>query len=71
MKGGGKGVVTPGTGTTQEDEGDDQELDQEESTRYRALAARADYLAQDRPDIHYATKALCREVAKPTTGGMK
>eukprot|EP00969_Alexandrium_andersonii_P341930 15114427-Alexandrium_andersonii.AAC.1 len=66
-----KGVVTPGVGTTQEEEGDDEELDQEEATRYRALAARANYLAQDRPDIQYSTKALCRDMAKPTKGGMR
>ena len=37
-----------------------------ESTRYRALAARANYLAADRPDIMYATKEICRSMAKPT-----
>eukprot|EP00969_Alexandrium_andersonii_P096212 4248494-Alexandrium_andersonii.AAC.1 len=31
-----------------------------EATRYRALAARANYLAQDRPDVQYATKELRR-----------
>eukprot|EP00969_Alexandrium_andersonii_P156317 6911243-Alexandrium_andersonii.AAC.1 len=32
MKGDSKGVVTPGVGTTQEEEGDDEELDQEGAT---------------------------------------
>ena len=41
------------------------ELDPEEATAYRALAARANYLAQDRPDISFASKELCREFAVP------
>ena len=41
-------------------------LDPEEATAYRALSARANYLAQDRPDIAYATKELCREFSRPT-----
>ena len=32
------------------------ELNAEESTMYRALAARANYLSLDRPDVSYATK---------------
>ena len=31
-------------------------LDPEEATAFRALAARANYLAQDRPDSAFATK---------------
>ena len=41
-------------------------LDPEEATSFRALSARANYLAQDRPDIAFATKELCREFAKPS-----
>ena len=43
-----------------------QNLLPEEATLYRALSARANYLAQDRPDIAYSTKELCREFAVPT-----
>ena len=32
---------------------------------YRAISARANYLAQDRPDIAFSTKELCREFAVP------
>ena len=35
-------------------------------TLYRALAARANYLALDRPDVAFATKELCRCFATPT-----
>ena len=42
------------------------ELDGDEATKYRALAARANYLAMDRPELGYASKELCRDFAKPT-----
>ena len=42
------------------------ELNQTEATSFGALAARANYLAQDRPDIAFASKELCREFAKPS-----
>ena len=40
-------------------------LDRTEATLYRALAARANFLSQDRPDINFATKELCREFSAP------
>ena len=36
-----------------------------DSTMYRALAARANYLSQDRVDIGFAVKELCRNMSKP------
>ena len=44
------------------------ELDANKSSEYRALAARANYLAADRPDIQYAVKELCKSMARPTVG---
>ena len=41
-------------------------LCKEEATAFRALSARANYLALDRPDIAFAAKELCREFAQPT-----
>ena len=38
----------------------------EDATSYRALAARANYLALDRPDIAFASNELCRCFAHPT-----
>ena len=55
-------MATPGTGDSLEDP---TPLDAAESTRYRALVARANYLAQDRPEILYATKELSRSMAAP------
>ena len=42
------------------------ELNPTEATLYRALSARCNYLAQDRCDIAFAAKELCREFAVPT-----
>ena len=41
-------------------------LDPRETTRFRALAARANFLAVDRPDIIFAAKKLTRKMAEPT-----
>ena len=40
-------------------------LSPDDATTYRALSARANFLAQDRPDIGYGTKELCREFSVP------
>ena len=42
-----------------------------EATLFRALAARANYLAMDRPECAYATKELCRFFATPTRTGVE
>ena len=36
------------------------------ATVYRALSARCNYLAQDRPDVAFAAKELCRDFSAPT-----
>ena len=48
-----------------EEEGRSDELQGKEATRFRAVAARANYLAADRPDIQYSVKEVCRRMAKP------
>ena len=64
------GVTTPGENEArgQEEEENEVELSPEEATNYRSIAARANYLSADRPDIMYAVKELCRGMAKPTRG---
>ena len=42
-----------------------------EGTLFRALAARANYLAMDRPETAFATKELCRFFATPTKTGVE
>ena len=41
-----------------------------EATKFRTLGARANYLGLDRPDIQFATKEICRGMARPSRGGM-
>ena len=48
-----------------EEEEQSEELQGKEATRFRAVAARANYLQADRPDIQYAFKEICRRMAKP------
>ena len=42
------------------------ELGPEEAKQFRALAARANYLSQDRPDIQYPVKEIARRMSRPT-----
>ena len=44
----------------------DDLLTGEDATLYRALAARANYLSLDRPDLGFSAKELCREFSQPT-----
>ena len=45
--------------------GSEYVLSPEDATMYRALSARANFLSQDRADIQFSTKELCREFAVP------
>ena len=49
-----------------EEEERSEELQGKTATRFRAVAARANYLAADRPDIQYPVKEVCRRMAKQT-----
>ena len=42
-------------------------LSQSDATTYRAISARSNYLAQDRPDASFSSKELCRDFATPNT----
>eukprot|EP00972_Heterocapsa_arctica_P099699 14709904-Heterocapsa_arctica.AAC.1 len=55
-------LTSPGT-KDREQQPDQEELQGEEATAYRAVAARANYLAMDRADIQYAAKEICRRMA--------
>ena len=41
-------------------------LQKEEEQGFRALAARANYVAIDVPNIQYPTKEICRDMSKPS-----
>ena len=59
-----KGLSTPGIDEPLKD--DDEPLRDWRVTRYRSLAARANYLALDRPDLQFAVKEMCRSMSRPT-----
>ena len=62
-------MITPGENEARgQGEENEVELGPEEVTNYRSIAARANYLSADRPDIMYAVKELCRGMAKPPKG---
>ena len=46
-------------------------LSPQDATTYRALAARCNYLSQDRPDLAFSSKELCRECSVPTVVSFK
>ena len=43
-------------------------LSKQDATKYRGLAARANFLSQDRADLQYATKEVARRMATPRVG---
>ena len=63
---GAKSVTTPGLKPTFEQACHSKLLHQGKLRPFRAIAARANYLAMDRPDIQYAAKEICRWMAAPT-----
>ena len=63
------GLATPGV--DEKDDEEDKELSEADSTRYRSLVARANYLATDRPDISFPVKELCRSMSRPTASSWK
>ena len=65
-----KPVGTPGVKQTTEMVNNDQALKEDKHTRFRAVAARGNYVGPDRPEVQYATKEVCRWMSAPTEGGV-
>ena len=61
-----KSSATPGIKPIVENLKDDKPLSAEAHTAFRALAARANYLAQDRIDLQFSAKEVCRFMSAPT-----
>ena len=67
-----KSVSTPAEEEKKwEEEANNEDLGPDKATIFRRIAARANYLAADRPDIMYSVKEICRQMAKPTVKGWK
>ena len=58
-----KSVSTPGVKSDPSEYSESTISD--EPTKFRAIAARANYLAQDRVDIQFAAKEISRKMANP------
>ena len=61
-----KALGTPGVKLNREQLETEQPLAAGKTSPFRAVAARANYLAADRPDIQFAAKEVCRWMAAPT-----
>ena len=68
---GAKSVNVPGVKITTEMNAKDEPLPDEKITQFRAVAARCNYLAADRPDAQYSSKEICRWMANPSTVGLQ
>ena len=56
---------------TDQDEAENKvELDRQAARTFRGMAARVNYMGQDRSDVHFAAREICTEMSKPTVGGM-
>ena len=69
----GSGGITTAGCQSEEVESPEQEkkLPVGDITLFRGVAARANYLAPDRPDMLYASKEVCREISSPSVGGLE
>ena len=63
---GSKSVGTPGVKVTSEQLAQDKDLSHQRQRPYRGVAARANYLSADRPDLQHAAKEVCRWMSTPT-----
>ena len=62
-----KAAPTPGVKPLQHQIDTDKSM--ADQTKYRAIAARGNYLAADRPDMQFAAKEICRFMSSPTELG--
>jgi len=62
-----KGAATPGLKATKTQLAEDGPLDEDKHTLFRGVSARCNYVSNDRPDVNFAAKEVCRAMASPTT----
>ena len=60
------GLSTPGRNEDKRESGGEEELRPRLTTAFRRSAAMANYMAQDRPDISFASKEVSRGMSCPT-----
>ena len=71
LEGGLRTLSTPGVDEKEKQEEEDIKLEGEQVRTFRSISARCNYLSQDRPDLLYPVKEICREMATPTKGSWR
>ena len=71
MDKGTRALSTNGEKDPKAEEGDEVDLEKEESIVYRGLAARLNFLSLDCPDLQFGSKPSSREMSKPKMGSWK
>jgi hypothetical protein len=67
-----RALSAPGTSSKDfEAQGEDDDLPERTARLFRSFAARANYLAMDRPDLSQATKELCRRMSAPKAADLR
>ncbi len=67
-----RALSAPGTSSKDfEAPGEDDDLPARTASLFRSFAARANYLAMDRPDLSQATKELCRRMSAPKAADLR
>jgi hypothetical protein len=65
------GLSMPIVKEDEPEDGCDDALESAASTKFRALAATANFLAMDRADVQFAAKEICRDMSNPTGRSQK
>ncbi len=68
-----RALSAPGTSSKEFEAapGEGEDLPERTASLFRSFAARANYLALDRPDISQATKELCRRMSAPKSADLR
>ncbi len=67
-----RALSAPGTPSKEfEAPGEEDDLPERAARLFRSFAARANYLAMDRPDLSQATKELCRRMSAPKVADVR
>ena len=66
-----RALSAPGTNSKDFEDMNEEELPEKSARLFRSFAARANYLAMDRPDISQATKELCRRMSAPRAADLR
>ncbi len=67
-----RALSAPGTSSKDfESPGEGEDLPARTASLFRSFAARANYLAMDRPDLSQATKELCRRMSAPKAADLR